>query len=40
MNKVTIDEIPEKHKMTVLKIQKELMEEVLDKFSNKNLCEK
>ena len=38
MNKVTIDEIPEKHKITVLKIQKELMEEVLDNFPNKNLC--
>ena len=40
MNKATIDDIPEKHKITVLEIQKKLMENVLDKFSNGDLYKK
>ena len=36
MTKTTIDEIPERHKITVLNMQKELMEDVLNNFSNEN----
>ena len=40
MNKVTINDIPEKHKIAVLNMQKELMEDVLNNFSNENSREK
>lgn len=33
MNKVTIDDIPEKYRLTILEIQKELMENVLKEKS-------
>ena len=40
MNKVTIDEIPERHKITVLKIQKKLIKKALNRFPNGDLYKK